>query len=171
MQTHAPVGGFKMGTCIGKVVTATAAILVLALMLPTSASAQESANCNANLLLLGVTISRDELAARPGEIVNFTVNVINRSVIDAQIGCNALDVTADFFCPGPTGEADGASTNLFTNLDIPANDALAVFGPFPCAMPDIDPGMAFAGVVSTGNLNDSVTSPFLIEKTVAVDLL
>ena len=51
------------------------------LMLPASASAQTPANCNANLL--DITISRDKAAARPGEIVNYTVNVINRSVSGA----------------------------------------------------------------------------------------
>jgi hypothetical protein len=105
-----------------------------------------------------------------GEIVNFTVNVINRSVLGAQIGCNTLDVTANFFCPGPTGQPNGTSTNLFTNLDIPANDALAVFGPFPCVMPDIDPEDATAQVVSTGTLDDGNLSPFLIRKEIVVQI-
>src|SRR4029453_13692184 len=108
-----------MCTCIRKVVTATAALLALPLRLPPSAGRpQTPPTCNANLL--DVTISRDTPAARPGEIVNYTVNIINRSVLGVQIGCNALDVTADFFCPGPTGQSNGASTNLITNVDIPA---------------------------------------------------
>jgi hypothetical protein len=153
-------------TCIRKVVAACAAIFVLVLMLPASAHAQNPPTCNANLL--DITISRDQLAARPGEIVNYTVNVINRSVSGVQIGCNTLQVTADFFCPGPTGQPNGPSTNLFTNVDIAANDVLAVFGPFPCVMPDIDPGVAVAGVRGAGFLDDGVTSPFLINKDIAV---
>jgi hypothetical protein len=159
----------RMCTLTRTIVTALAVTIAVALLLPAAASAQNPANCNANLL--DVTISRDRLTARPGEIVNYTVNVINRSVLGVQIGCNTLDVTADFFCPDATGAPEGPSTNLFTNLDIPANDALAVFGPFACEMPDIDPGTAFAGVDTTGKLDDGVTaggSPFLIVKTVAV---
>jgi hypothetical protein len=157
-----------MCTLIRTIVTALAVTIAVALLLPAAASAQNPANCNANLL--DVTISRDRLTARPGDIVNYTVNIINRSNLGVQIGCNALDVTADFFCPGPTGEADGASTNLFTNLDIPANDALAVFGPFPCVMPDIDPEDATAQVVSTGTLDDGNLSPFLIRKEIVVQI-
>ena len=124
-----------MCTLTRTIVTALAVTIALALLLPAAASAQNPAGCNANLL--DVTISRDTLAARPGETVNYTVNVINRSVIGMQIGCNTLDVTADFFCPGPTGASDGPSTNLFTNVNIPANDALSLFGPFACTMPNI----------------------------------
>ena len=84
-------------------------------------------------------------------------------------------MTADFFCPGPTGQADGASTNLFTDVDIPANDALVVFGPFPCTMPDVaPPAVALAGVESAGLLDDGVLeggSPFVIEKTIGVVVL
>jgi hypothetical protein len=149
-----------------KVVTASAAIFVLALMLSASASAQNPANCNANLL--DITISRDRLAVRPGETVNYFVIVVNRSEIGVQIGCNTLDVTADFFCPGATGLPDGPSTNLATNVDIPANDFLAVSGPLPCTMPDIDPGTATAGVRGDGTLDDGLLSPFLINKDVAV---
>jgi hypothetical protein len=155
-----------MSTCIKKVVAVSAAIVVLVLMLPASARAQNPPTCNANLL--DITISRDQLAARPGEIVNYTVNVINRSVSGVQIGCNTLDVTADFFCPSPTGQPNGPSTNLLTTVDIPANDTLMVFGPFPCVMPDIDPGIATAAVRGTGFLDDGVTSPFLINKDIAV---
>jgi hypothetical protein len=158
-----------MCTCIRRVVTASAAICALMLMLPASASAQNPPNCNANLL--DVTISRDKLAALPGETVNYTVNVINRSVLGVQIGCNTLSVTADFSCPGPTGASDGTTTNLFTDVDIPANDALATFGPFPCTMPDIAPGIAFAGVDTAGVLDDGLNSPFLIQKDVAVLIL
>jgi hypothetical protein len=147
-------------------VIATAATLALALMLPAAAGAQTPATCNANLL--DITISRDTPAARPGDIVNYTVNVINRSVLGVQIGCNTLDVSATFFCPGPTGNPDGASTVLLTDVDIPANDLLAVFGPLPCVMPDIDPGVATAGVRGDGFLDDGLTSPFLIEKDIAV---
>src|SRR4030095_2818423 len=156
----------KMSTCIKKVVAVSAAIVVLVLMLPASARAQNPPTCNANLL--DITTSRDQLAARPGEIVNYTVNVINRSVSGVQIGCNTLDVTADFFCPSPTGQPNGPSTNLLTTVDIPANDTLMVFGPFPCVMPDIDPGIATAAVRGTGFLDDGVTSPFLINKDIAV---
>jgi hypothetical protein len=147
-------------------VTASAALFVLALMLSALASAQIPADCNANLL--DITISRDVLATRPGETVNYTVNIINRSVLGVQIGCNTLDVTADFFCPDSTGAPNGPSTNLITNLDIPANNVLAEFGPFPCTMPDIDPGIATAAVRGTGFLDDGVTSPFLINKDIAV---
>ena len=129
--------------------------------------------CNANLL--DVTISRDKLAAFPGDTVNYTVNVINRSVLGAQIGCDTLSVTADFFCPGPTGQPDGASTNLFTDVDIPANDVLAVFGPFACTLPNLaPPAVALAGANAAGLLDDGVLeggSPFLIEKTIGVLIL
>jgi hypothetical protein len=77
-------------------------------------------------------------------------------------------VTADFSCPGPTGASNGLTTNLFTNQDIPANNVLQQFGPLACTTPDIAPGIAFAGVVAAGILDDGVTSPFLIEKDVAV---
>jgi hypothetical protein len=155
-----------MCTCIRKVVPACAAIFVLMLMLPASASAQTPPTCNANLL--DITISRSTLAARPGETVTYTVNVINRSVSGAQIGCNVLDVTANFFCPGPTGAPDGPSTNLFTTLDIPANNVLTVYGPFQCVMPNIAPGVAFAAVRGPGFLDDGITSPFLINKDIGV---
>ncbi len=158
-----------MCTCIRKVVPACAAIFVLMLMLPASASAQTPPNCNANLL--DITISRSTLAARPGETVTFTVNVINRSVLGTQIGCNTLDVSATFFCPGPTGAPNGPSTVLFTDLDIPANDVLTTYGPFPCVVPNIAPGVAFAGVRGDGILDDGINSPFLIDKDVAVIVL
>jgi hypothetical protein len=117
---------------------------------------------------LDITISREQLVARPGEIVNYFVNIINRAVIGSQIGCNTLDVTADFFCPGPTGQSDGASTNLITNLDIAAGVTLPEFGPLPCTMPDIDPGVAFAGVRGDGILDDGLLSPFDIDKDIGV---
>jgi hypothetical protein len=156
----------RVCTLTRTIVTALAVTIALALLLPAAASAQNPPNCNANLL--DITISRDRLVARPGETVNYTVNVINRSVSGVQIGCNTLDVTADFFCPGPTGLPNGASTNLLTDVDIPANDALAVFGPLSCTMPDIDPGVAFAGVRGDGTLDDGNLSPFLINKDIAV---
>jgi hypothetical protein len=158
----------RMCTLTRTIVTALAVTIAVALLLPAAANAQEGnpPGCNSNLL--DVTISRDRLTARPGDIVNYTVNIINRSNLGVQIGCNALDVTADFFCPGPTGESDGAATNLITSVDIPANNVLAEFGPLPCTMPDIDPGVAFAGVRGTGILDDGVNSPFLIDKDIAV---
>jgi hypothetical protein len=158
-----------MCTLTRTIVTALAVTIALALLLPAAASAQNPANCNANLL--DVTISRDTLVAQPGETVNYTVNVINRSVLGVQIGCNTLDVTADFFCPGPTGEADGASTNLLTNVDIPANNVLTQFPPIACTMPNLAPGTATAGVVATGILDDGNLSPFLIEKEIVVQVL
>jgi hypothetical protein len=156
----------RMCTLTRTIVTALAVTIALALLLPAAASAQNPANCNANLF--DVTISRDVLAAQPGETVNYTVNVINRSVSGIQVGCNTLDVSATFFCPGATGQSNGPSTPLFTNVDIPANDVLAEFGPLPCTMPNIAPGVAFAGVVAPGTLDDGNLSPFLIEKDVAV---
>jgi hypothetical protein len=155
-----------MYTCIRTVLTTTAAILALALMLPASASAQNPADCNANLL--DITISRSTPAARPGEIVTYNINVINRIAIGPQIGCNTLDVSATFFCPDATGAPNGPSTILFTDVDITANDVVAPFGPFPCTMPDIDPGVATAAVRGDGLLDDGVTSPFLIDKDIAV---
>jgi hypothetical protein len=159
----------RMCTLTRTIVTALAVTIALALLLPAAASAQNPPLCNANLL--DVTISRDNLAARPGEEVNYTVNVINRSVSGIQIGCNTLDVTANFFCPGPTGDPDGPSTNLFTTVDIPANDVLAVFGPFACTMPNIAPGTATAGVAAVGTLDDGNLSPFLITKDIVVQVL
>jgi hypothetical protein len=85
-----------------------------------------------------------------------------------QIGCNALDVTAVFSCPGPTGEADGPSTTLITNVDIPADNTLMVFGSLTCVMPNVASGLASAGVDATGTLDDGVSSPFLIEKEIVV---
>jgi cysteine-rich repeat protein len=89
-----------------------------------------------------------------------------------------LDVTVDFCCPGPTGAAatppDPLCTNLFTDQDIPAIDSVASFGPFPCVMPDIAPGIATAGVFGDGLLDDGVGpggfSPFVIDKTTTVQL-
>ena len=88
------------------------------------AEAQTPAGCNANLF--DQAISRDKVAARPGETVNYTVALVNRSVLGAQIGCNVLDVTANFVCPGPTGAPNGPSTNIVTNVDYPANDAVSL---------------------------------------------
>src|SRR5262245_47276275 len=143
--------------------------LAVLLLLPVSASAQTPANCNANLF--DQAISRDKIAARPGEIVNYNVAFVNRSALpppSTQIGCNVLNVTANFNCPGPTGAPNGPQTNLVTDVDIPADNAVTFFGPFPCVMPDIDPGTAFAGVFGTGDLDDGGPSPFLINKTISV---
>jgi hypothetical protein len=159
-----------MRTCIRKVVPACAAIFVLVLMLPASASAQNPPNCNANLL--DITISRDRLAARPGETVNYTVNVINRIATGSQIGCNVLNVTATFFCPDATGAPNGPSTILFANLNIPANDVLTTYGPLSCVMPNIAPGVATAAVRGPGFLDDGVgPSPFLIDKEIGIVIL
>lgn len=147
------------------------ALAVMLSVLPAPADAQTPANCNANLF--DQAIARDKIGARPGEIVNYTVAFVNRSVLpppSTQIGCNVLNVTADFRCPGPTGAPNGTATNLVTDVDIPANDVVTQFGPFPCVMPDIDPGTAFAGVFGTGDLDDGGPSPFLINKTISVQV-
>jgi hypothetical protein len=98
---------------------------------------------------------------------------------ECQVGCDTLDVTADFCCPGPTGAAamppDPLCSNLVTDEDIPATDGVALFGPFPCVMPDIAPGIATAGVFGDGLLNDGVggtgLSPFEINKTITVEII
>ena len=159
-----------MYTCIRTVLTTTAAILALALMLPASASAQNPANCNANLL--DITISRDRLAARPGEIVNYIINVINRSVIGSPAADRLQYVRRDGRLSSvrvrpaqPIGGRARLSSQTSTS---PRTMLVAPFGPFPCTMPDIDPGIATAAVRGTGFLDDGVTSPFLINKDIAV---
>src|SRR4029453_17684676 len=98
------------------------------------ASAQTPATCNANLF--DEAIARDKDLTAPGEIVNYRVALVNRSVTNALIGCNVEHVTANFRCPGPTGQPDGPTTNLVTDVDIPSNDSVRFFGPFACTMPD-----------------------------------
>jgi hypothetical protein len=145
-------------------------VAMAACLLPTAASAQNPANCNANLF--DQAIARDKIAARPGETVTYTVAFVNRTTLGSpptqQIGCNVLDVTANFNCPGPTGAPNGPGTNLVTNVDFPADGNVITFPSIQCVMPDIDPGVAFAGVFGTGLLDDGGPSPFLINKTISV---
>jgi hypothetical protein len=144
-----------------------------------TAWAQSPANCNANLL--DESISAVPTTAGAGDTVNYLVIVTDRSVLPpgcipgapgCQVGCDVLNVTADFCCPNAAGDPalpppNALCTNLVTDVDIPANDAFAVFGPFPCVMPDIVGG-ATAAVVGSGVLADGFDSPFDIFKTIAV---
>jgi hypothetical protein len=201
-----------MSTWIRKVVTATAAILALALLLPAPASAQSPANCNANLL--DESISRSTDTAMAGQIVTYLGTATDRTKNPAgcstdpldpafdpncQVGCDVLDLTADFCCPGPTGNPpmppDPLCTNIVTNRNVPAQDATVSFGicsggtvvcrftglpgdcpvgetcgQFPCTMPNIV-GIATAGVFGTGFLDDGHRSPFTIDKTIAVEIV
>jgi hypothetical protein len=193
-----------MGTCIRKVVTATAAILALALLLPAPASAQNPPNCNANLLEVSISSDRPP-CSRPlaGEVINYSVGVTNHSLTPAnctpctpaeepscttpspsaccncQVGCDISNATADFCCPDPTGNPatppDPLCTNLFTGVDIPAGTSApgSPFGPFACIMPDIGPGIALAGVIGDGLLDDGTgpgggPEPFSIDKMPSV---
>jgi hypothetical protein len=146
---------------------------------PQLASAQTPANCNANLL--DESISAVPTTAGAGDTVNYLVIVTDRSVLPpgctpgapgCQVGCNVLNVTADFCCPNAAGDPaipppNALCTNLVTDVDIAANDAFAVFGPFPCIMPNVVGG-ATAAVVGNGFLDDGFDSPFDIFKTIAV---
>jgi hypothetical protein len=144
----------------------TVTVLTGLFMLAGSAQAQTPASCNANLF--DQAISRDKITAGPGDIVNYRVALVNRSVNNTQVGCHTLSVTANFRCPAPDGQPTGTATNLVSTVNIPANDAIAFFGPFACTMPDADP--AFAGVFGTGLLDDGGPSPFLINKTISVEI-
>jgi hypothetical protein len=131
--------------------------------------------------LLDESISAVPTTAGAGDIVNYLVIVTDRSVLPpgctpgapgCQVGCDVLDVTADFCCPNAVGDPalpppNALCTNLVTMVDIPADDTFAVFGPFPCVMPDITGG-ATAAVVGSGFLDDGFESPFDIFKTIAV---
>jgi hypothetical protein len=132
-------------------------------------SAQTPATCNANLF--DEAIARDKDRTAPGEIVHYRVALVNRSVTNALIGCNVEHVTANFRCPGPTGQPDGPTTNLVTDVDIPSNDSVRFFGPFACTMPDVTGTvLVLAGVFGTGLLDDGGPSPFLINKTISVEV-
>ncbi len=160
----------RMCTLTRTIVTALAVTIALALLLPAAASAQVPANCNANLL--ATNIARDDFQVDPGQIVNYTVTVANITQIDLPdplqdlIGCQVVDVTANFFCPGATGAADGPSTNLLTNATIDPGENIT-FPPIPCTMPDIT-GVALAGVFGDGLLQDGGPSPFEIFKQISV---
>lgn len=149
---------------------------------PRLASAQSPADCNANLL--DESISRSTDTAVAGQTVTFTVTAVDRTRLPpgcatgdptCQIGCDVLDVTADFCCPAVNGQPatppNALCTNLVTMQDIPATDAVAVFGPFPCVMPDVGPGSATAAVTGNGLLDDGFQSPFQIDKTIAVSIV
>src|SRR4030095_17186697 len=89
----------SMGTCIRKVVTATAAILALALLLPAPASAQSPANCNANLL--DQTISRfpPDPTALPGDVIQYLIVAVNRSL--QPPACDPADPHCHARCEPP----------------------------------------------------------------------
>jgi hypothetical protein len=182
------------------------AAVALLLGLPMAAGAQSPANCNANLL--DESVSRSTATAGAGDIVTYLVTATDRTLlppgcvpgtVGCAVGCDTLNVTANFCCPGPTGAPAVAPSplciNLVTNASVPAQDNTVVFGvckvsgvicrflptdcpsagdtcgPFPCTMPDLGgPGVATAGVFGTGELNDGFDSPLTIDKTIAVNI-
>src|SRR5215471_16698352 len=89
----------SMSTCIGKVVTATAAILALTLVLAGPASAQQMPpGCNANLLDETISRSPSGPTALAGDVINYTIFVTNH--IKQPPGCDPLNPNASCTAPG-----------------------------------------------------------------------
>src|SRR5262245_63361479 len=99
-----------MSTCIGKVVTATAAILALTLLLAGPASAQQMPpGCDANLLDETISRSPSGPTALAGDVINYTVFVVNH--IKERPNCDPMNPNAQ--CTGagtPFNCCTGAGT-------------------------------------------------------------
>src|SRR5262249_47731944 len=114
--------GMTRFTRAARAVATMAAALALALP-PTAATRQHPPNCNANLL--DEITSRPTAAASAGQIATYLVTAVDRTLqppgcvpgsAGCQVGCNTNNVTADFCCPGPTGDPAVPPSPLCINL-------------------------------------------------------
>lgn len=148
-------------------------LLAFMLVLPATSRAQSPSSCDANNL--NVTIERTPAIAVAGQTVQYTVKIENQASVGGNTGCDVNDVTADFYCPGPTGSVDGpfgATFDVVTDVDYPAGGPLQTYGPYSCVMPNIT-GFAFAKVAGDGYLQDGSAAPgapVVISKTISVQV-
>jgi len=137
----------------------------LATVTPAQAQAPESpTGCFANRF--NVEILADRVYFRPGDTINYSVDVRNVGAF----GCDVSNVSLVFRYPGPDGTASGAPVTLTTATRYNIGTSTLSFGPFKhvATINDGVPGL-IANVRSTqGVLMDPLRTPLDENKNISV---
>jgi hypothetical protein len=99
---------------------------------------------------LDLTLTKDKLTVRNGDVVNFTLSIANTK----DTPCDVSDAVIKVTLPGPTGEANGTVVPIGT-IEVPAGAVLPRYKTIPWTV-QLNPGVtvATAEATSDGKLHD-----------------